>query len=166
MWRAGHRSLHVGRAIKRGWASQYSGLLGASTQSLGKPVLRVVGRTRTQSCTQSRWANPYLESLGVRSCAVCRIARCLPQNSGSASLYSDALPDLPPRPASRLQIWQVSKGNGEDQDLSCARIQQQTALGPRGAPSSAVHGHFPRAIKIGQNRGSDQPDSGAVSRRL
>ena len=30
----------------------------------------------------------------------------------------------------------------------------------------AVHRHLPRAIKIGQNRGSDQPDPGAVSRRL
>ena len=29
-----------------------------------------------------------------------------------------------------------------------------------------MHGHLPRAIKVGQNRGSDQPDPGAVSRRL
>ena len=49
-WRARYRS-HVGRAIKRGWASPYS-------ESLGEPVLRVVGRARTQS----RWASPY--SLG------------------------------------------------------------------------------------------------------
>ena len=39
------------------------------------------------------------------------------------------------------------------------------SLGPCGAPG-AVHRHLPRAIKFGQNRGSDQPDPGAVSRRL
>ena len=39
-----------------------------------------------------------------------------------------------------------------------ARIQQQTALGPRGATGS-VHGHFPRTFQIGENRDSDQPDS-------
>ena len=66
-----------------------------------------------------------------------------PENYGSALLYSRTLPE----------------NSGYD------RIQQQTVLGPRGATGS-VHGHFPRAVKIGQNRGSDQPDSGAVSRRL
>ena len=38
-----------------------------------------------------------------------------------------------------------------------ARIQQQTALGPRGAP-----GIFVGPSQIGENRDSDQPDSGAV----
>ena len=61
-----------------------------------------------------------------------------------------------------------SKGkrvNGEDQAVSCARIQQQTILGPRGATGSA-HGHFSQAIKMGKNRDFDQTDSGAVSRRV
>ena len=29
-----------------------------------------------------------------------------------------------------------------------------------------MHGHLPWAVKIGQNRGSDQSDSGAIPRRL
>ena len=76
------------------------------------------------------------------------------ENTGSASVHTDALPDSPP-----------GKGNGEDQAVSYDRMQQQTVLGPRGATGS-VHGPFFGAVKIEQNRGSDQPDSGAVSRRL
>ena len=61
-----------------------------------------------------------------------------------------------------------SKGkrvNGEDQAVSCARIQQQTMLGPRGAPGP-VYGHLPRPQQVRQKRGSDQPDSGAVQGRV
>ena len=61
-----------------------------------------------------------------------------------------------------------SKGkrvNGEDQGIPHARIQQQTILGPRGAPGP-MHGHFPRPQQVRQNRGSDQPDSGATPQCL
>ena len=60
---------------------------------------------------------------------------------------------------------QRKRTNGEDQAFPHDRVHQQASLGPCGAPG-AVHRHLPWAIKIGQNRGSDQPDPGAVSRRL
>ena len=65
--------------------------------------------------------------------------------SVSASVHSDALPDSPPGfPAS-----QVKQTDGKDQALSCAGIQQQTVLGPRGG-SGTVHRHLPRPRKSGK----------------
>ena len=115
-----------------------------------------------QDCPPSilRWAQDCL----TQSCAGHRIAplnpvvstglpRCLPQNCGSALLYSKQLPHSPPGlPASNLG------SNAKEWGRSSCFLRQSIAV------SSPLH--FPRAIKIGQNRGSDQPDSGAVSRRL
>ena len=75
-------------------------------------------------------------------------------------------------------------GNGEDLGKKCLRGEREEKifgrkmeifLGDR--PQGAMGGQDlngkggkrlweEKAIKIGQNRGSDQPDSGAVSRRL
>ena len=77
MWRARYRSLHVGRAIKRGWASQYS-------ESLGDPVLRVVGR----ASAQGRWASQYSESLGE---PVLRVVGRASAQGRWASQYSESL---------------------------------------------------------------------------
>ena len=88
-----------------------------------------------------------------------------PENSVSVLLCSSALTDSPPGfPASNLTS-NAKERHGKDQAFPHARIQQQAALGPRGATGS-VHGHFPRTFQIGENRDSDQPDSGAVQGRL
>ena len=137
-----------------------------------------------QDCHTQSWRGHRIAPLnpGVGT----RLPRCFPENAGSAVLYSTTPPDSPPGlrgkhrqcvgthrrtpglaarfPASNSG----SKGkrvNGENQAVSCARIQQQTILGPRGAPGP-VYGHLPRPQQVRQNRGSDQPDSGAVQGRV
>ena len=60
----------------------------------------------------------------------------------------------------RLPGFQVTRKWGRSSCFLRQSIAVSSPL-PRGAPG-AMHGHLPRAIKIGQNRGSDQP---AVSRR-
>ena len=91
-----------------------------------------------------------------QSCAGRRIAPVNP------ALGAGLFPVSPSFPASNFGR---KRTNGEDQAFPHDRVHQQASLGPCGAPG-AVHRHLPRAIKIGQNRGSDQPDPGAVSRRL
>ena len=146
-----------------------------------RPPAAGPGEELTTLCFQSTSAayQPFglsLKTLGAQCCTALRRPDCpensvsvllhsrtLTENTDNTSVHTDALTDSPPGfPASNLASKQ---SNGKDQAFPHARIQQQAAIGPRGAPGP-VHGHFPRTFQIGQNRDSDQPDSGAVSRRV
>ena len=72
---------------------------------------------------------------------------------------------LPGFPASNLASKAKDSSHGEDQAVSYGRVQQQTALGPRGAPGT-MYRYLPRPQQVRQNRGADQHDCGAIPRSL
>ena len=103
-------------------------------------------------------ARSLTESPCRQSCARHRIAPVNPAlDTGLLHSTLRWQQDCPCVPA-----FSFRRTNWEDQAFSHDRVHQQAILGPHGAPG-AVHRHLPRAFQIGQDRGSDQLDSGAVS---
>ena len=99
-----------------------------------------------QDCSTQSWRGHRIAPLnpGVGT----GLPRCLPENSGSASLHRDALPDLPP--GFPLQIWEVTQRKW---GRSSCFLRQSIAANKPLTPWCPWC-HAPRAIKIGQNRGS------------
>ena len=70
---------------------------------------------------------------------------------------------LPGFPASNLASKAKEQSHGEDQAVSYGRVQQQTALGPRGAPGT-MYRYLPRPQQVRQNRGADQQYRGVFEK--